>query len=141
MSSGKILVDTSVWIDFFNGKQGPQVEYLARGIREDQPLCLCPVIIQEILQGITSDDYFEQVKSNLLAFPMLQWDPVEAGIAAARLYRSLRKKGITIRKSNDCLIAAFAREMDAAVLHIDRDFSLMARAGVINEVVPGGGPA
>lgn len=132
--SGGVLVDTSVWIPFFNGIESPQVEYLKQGIQEDQPLYLCPVIIQEILQGIRSEEEYENVKDSILAFPVPDWRPIEASISAAQLYRSLRKKGITIRKSNDCLIAAFAQQFDLAVLHIGRDFSLMAGQGVIRTV-------
>lgn len=134
MHSG-VLIDTSVWIQFFNGIKSSQVDYLKKSIQEDQPLYLCPIIIQEILQGILSDKDYESVKDSLLVFPIPSWDPVEAGIAAAKLYRTLRKSGITIRKSNDCLIAAFAQQYDLAVLHADRDFSIMAKQGVIREVV------
>ncbi|MCB0551478.1 MAG: PIN domain nuclease [Phaeodactylibacter sp.] len=131
---GGVLVDTSVWVQFFNGIESPQVEYLKQGIQEDHPLYLCPIIIQEILQGIRSDQDYENVKDSILAFPILDWDPIEASIATAQLYRSLRKKGVTIRKSNDCLIGAFAQKFDLAVLHEDRDFSIMAEQGVIRVV-------
>lgn len=78
MSSG-VLIGTSVWIPFFNGIESPQVEYLKQGIRDDQPLFLCPVIIQEILQGIRSEEEFEHVKDSILAFPVPDWRfaPVE----------------------------------------------------------------
>lgn len=131
---GGILVDTSVWVPFFNGVESPQAAYLKQGILEDQPLFLCPIIIQEILQGIRSDKDYENVKDSLLAFPIPDWNSTEAAIEAAQLYRSLRKKGITIRKSNDCLIAAFAQRFSLSVLHEDRDFSIMAEQGVIRVV-------
>lgn len=131
---GGVLIDTSVWISFFNRMENPQVTYLKKGIQEDQPFYLCPIIIQEILQGVRSDKAYENVKDSLLAFPVPQWDPIEASIAAAQLYRTLRKKGITIRKSNDCLIAAFAQQFDLAVLHIDRDFSIMADQAIIRSI-------
>ena len=95
---------------------------------------LCPVIIQEILQGIRSDEGYESVRDSILAFPVPDWNPVEAAIAAAQLYWDLRKKGITIRKSNDCLIAAFAQQFGLKVLHRDRDFSVMAAEGIIQVV-------
>lgn len=133
MGSG-VLVDTSVWVPFFNGLESPQVEYLKQSIQDDQPLFLCPAIIQEILQGIRSDKDYENVKDSILAFPVPDWKPIEAFIAAAQLYRGLRKKGITIRKSNDCLIAAFAQRFDLAVLHEDRDFSVMAEQGIIRVI-------
>ncbi|MCB9040239.1 MAG: PIN domain nuclease [Lewinellaceae bacterium] len=131
---GGILVDTSVWIQFFNGVESPQAEYLRQSVQDDQPLFLCPTIIQEVLQGIRSDKDYENVKDSLLAFPVPNWNPMEAAIAAAQLYRGLRKKGITIRKSNDCLIAAFAQRFDMAILHSDRDFSIMAEQRIIRVV-------
>ena len=131
---GGVLVDTSVWVQFFNGIESPQVEYLKQGIQEDHPLYLCPIIIQEVLQGIRSDKDYENVKDSLFAFSIPDWNPIEAAIAAAQLYRGLRKKGITIRKSNDCLIAAFAQRFDLAVLHSDRDFSIMAEHGIIRVI-------
>lgn len=97
-------------------------------------MSLCPVIIQEVLQGIRSDEDFENLRDSILAFPVPDWNPVEAAIASAQLYRDLRKKGITIRKSNDCLIAAFAQQFGLAVLHVDRDFSIMAEQGIIRVV-------
>lgn len=133
MGSG-VLVDTSVWIHFFNGVESLQVEYLRQGVQDDELLYVCPIIIQEVLQGIRSDKDYENVKDSLLAFPVTDWDPIEAAIAAADLYRDLRKKGVTIRKSNDCLIAAFAQRFDLAVLHVDRDFSIMAEQGVIRVI-------
>ncbi len=133
MESG-VLVDISVWISFFNGKENPQVAYLKQGIQEDWLLYLCPIIIQEILQGIRSEKDYENVMDSVLAFPILEWDPIEASIDAAQIYRSLRKSGITIRKSNDCRIAAFARRFGLAILHEDRDFSIMAGQRIIRVV-------
>jgi hypothetical protein len=134
MTPQACLVDTSVWIGFFNGQDHPNVDFLDQLIRDDVPAFLCPLIVQEILQGIRMDADFKKVRDSLLAFPILEWDPVEAAIAAAELYRDLRKKGITVRKSNDCLIAAFARQADLPVLHIDRDFSKIASGGFIKEI-------
>lgn len=133
MGSG-VLVDTSVWVEFFNGVESPQAEYLREAIRDDQPLYVCPIIIQEVLQGIRTDKDYEDVKDSLLAFPIPDWNPIEAAIAAAQLYRGLRKKGITIRKSNDCLIAVFARQFDLAILHSDRYFSIMAEHRIIRVI-------
>jgi len=124
MSEG-LLFDTSVWINFFLGKNCKEVEILTTYLKEDIPVYTCPVIIQEILQGIKSDYQFKKVKESLLALPCLVEDPVEAAIGAAELYRKLRKKGITIRKSNDCLIAWYALKNSIEVVHCDRDFDLI----------------
>jgi len=121
------LFDTSVWIDFFAGRNSKEVELLTRFLEEDAFVCTCPVIIQEILQGIKNENTFQQIKESLLALPVLTVNTTEAAIGAAQIYRQLRKKGITIRKSNDCLIAFYALKNGAEVIHCDRDFDLIFR--------------
>ena len=75
------------------------------------------------MQGIRSDADFEKVRENLRGFEVLEINAIEAAEGAASLYRDMRKKGITIRKSNDCLIAFYAIAGDAALLHNDTDFN------------------
>ena len=103
-----LLADTSVWINFFKGNKSKEVTILTTYIENDNPIFLCPTIVQEILHGINNDKQFREIKKYLLAFKILNDDGLEMAISAANLYRSLRKKGITIRKSNDCLIAQYA---------------------------------
>ena len=131
---GNIIVDTSVWINFLNGKESHHVTYLRSLIIENAPIYLCPTIIQEVLQGIKMDKDYEKVRDSLLAFPIIKWDPIDSALAAAQLYRNLRKKGVTVRKSNDCLIAVYAQKIKASILHLDRDFTAMAKANMIKEV-------
>lgn len=117
-----ILVDTSVWIDFFAGRDLPQVQILEYLIQTDADLALCGVILTEILQGISDDKQHQQVRDYLA--PLLRLEITEPiWLEAAELYRSLRKKGITIRKTNDCIIAATALHYKACLLHNDRDFA------------------
>ena len=132
----KIIVDTSVWIDFFNGRENEQTAILKQLIRDDGPIHLIPVIIQEILQGIRKDDQFNTVLDLLRGFPVLDRRAVPDAIGAAQLYRSLRKKGITIRKSNDCLIAYICINSDSKILFKDRDFNLMIQNSQL-ESAPG----
>ena len=120
-----IIVDTSVWIEFFKGEKSEKVEILVDYIDNNDAVYLCPIIIQEILQGIVSDKQFNQIKEYLLAFNILNDDPVIMAVKAAQLYRSLRKKGITIRKSNDCLIAQYGLTHSIDILHQDRDFDMI----------------
>ncbi len=120
-----VLADTSVWINFFKGVDSKEVEVLIRYIENDSPVYLCPTIVQEVLQGINNDKQFREVQASLLAFNILNDDGVEMAISAANLYRWLRKRGITIRKSNDCLIAQYAIKHSLQVLHQDRDFDLI----------------
>ena len=121
----RFLFDTSVWIDFFAGRNSKEVELLTRFLEDDTSVYTCPVIIQEILQGVKNEKTFQHIKESLLALLVLTVDQTEAAIGAAQIYRQLRKKGITIRKSNDCLIAFYALKNGAEVVHRDQDFDLI----------------
>jgi len=122
-----VLVDTSVWIDFFNEKaMSPTSEMLQKLIENNQVIYICPTIYQEILQGIRDDNTFEDIKNILQGFNMLKFNIMEVTNTAIEIYRKLRKLGITIRKSNDCLIAAYAILGDLHLLYKDRDFEKMA---------------
>jgi predicted nucleic acid-binding protein len=123
-----LLFDTSIWIDFFSGNDSEEVNLLTNYLKEDFPVFTCPVIIQEVLQGIRDDKSFEEVKDSFLALPILTENPVDAAIGAAQIYRHLRKKGITIRKSNDCLIAFYALNNSKKIIHKDRDFDLIFKS-------------
>ena len=130
-----ILVDTSVWIDFFNEKAtSPKSEILQRSIKNNDVIYICPTIYQEILQGIRDDNTFEDIKNILQDFNMLKFNIMELTNLAIEIYRKLRKEGITIRKSNDCLIAAYAILGDLYLLHKDRDFEKMANQFNLNLV-------
>ncbi len=122
-----VLIDTSVWIDFFKGINNRQTELLNEYLEKENPIFICPLIIQEILQGIRNDDEYRKVKSNLLNLDILSIDTVESSIGAADLYRMLRKKGVTIKKSNDCVIAYYAIYFGIHLLHNDKDFDMIAK--------------
>jgi predicted nucleic acid-binding protein len=121
-----VLVDTTVWIDFFADRNEPHVAALQKLIEIEEDLCLCGIILAEVLQGIRSDtDYIEtkDYLADLIFLPMGQ----ATFVRAAELYRSLRKRGVTIRKPVDCMIAAVAIEHDIRLLHNDRDFDSIAK--------------
>ena len=123
-----LLVDTSVWIDSFNHKiQTPEKTLLIKLIQNDYPIYVCPVIYQEILQGIREEKDFNEIKNILLQYRMIHIDIMHVTNYAVDLYRHLRKKGITIRKSVDCLIASYAILADMQLLHSDSDFTQIAR--------------
>jgi predicted nucleic acid-binding protein len=122
-----IIVDTSVWIDSFNPKiKTSEKEELEKLIQNDAPIYLCPMIYQEILQGIREDKTFENIKFILQQYKMIEIDIMDVTDYAVNLYRHLRKKGITIRKSMDCLIASYAIITDMYLLHNDIDFTQIA---------------
>jgi len=120
-----ILVNTSVWVDFFAGRHLPHVAALEQCILDNENLALCGIILAEILQGIADDTTHRRVRRHLSPLIMLPM-PETVFVRAADIYRKLRKKGITIRKSNDCIIAATALEHDCQLLHNDRDFTPIA---------------
>lgn len=98
----KIVVDSSVWIDFFNKKTSVRIEHLKSlllSFRWTSPVIILPVIMQEILQGIESSRHYSAIRENLEGFEYIQYDPYEFSIKAAEIYRNLRAKGITIRKA------------------------------------------
>jgi predicted nucleic acid-binding protein len=122
-----LIFDTSAWIDFFNGKNTDKVNLLASYIENNDRLLLTPTIVQEILQGIRDDKQYRKIKNILSYIEILELPQVEATISAAELYRSLRKRGLTIRKSNDCLIAIYAIEFSIKLVHSDSDFDLISK--------------
>lgn len=130
-----MLVDTSIWIGYLNGLINPKTEFLHQAILNDEQIYITTTIIQEVLQGIEKDSQYKKTKGYLLDFDILMLDQINAATGAAELYRSFRKQGITIRKANDCLIAYHAIHYDVAVLHHDKDFTLMARYSQLQEVI------
>jgi predicted nucleic acid-binding protein len=123
-----LIVDSSVWIDGFNAKaRNPEKERLKQLIAHDVPIYLCPMIYQEVLQGIKEGKTFAQVRFILQQYRMADIGLMDATNYAIDLYRHLRKKGITIRKSVDCLIASYAILGNMYILHNDSDFTQIAR--------------
>lgn len=121
-----ILVDTSVWIDFFRADDLAHVQRLESLIEQGENIALCGVILTEILQGIRDDRAFERTRTYLgflQLLPMTQ----EIFIEAAHVYRTLRAKGITVRKPVDCMIAATALVHQVQLLHNDRDLAAIAQ--------------
>ena len=121
-----ILVDTSVWIDFFAGRDLPRVSTLEQCIVENENLALCGIVLTEILQGIVEDTVYRRVRRYLSPLIMLPM-PEAVFVRAANIYCNLRKRGITIRATNDCVIAATTLEHGCQLLHNDKDFVPIAK--------------
>jgi len=121
-----VLVDTTIWVDFFREKERTkQADILQRLIEEENNICICPIIYQEVLQGIRDDNTFTEIKSILQNVTMINTPIMTVSDHAIDLYRSLRKEGITIRKPYDCLIASYAILEDIYLFHNDADFRQM----------------
>jgi predicted nucleic acid-binding protein len=116
-----VLIDTTVWIDFFAGRELPHVTVLEHLIKSREDICICGIILTEVLQGIREKSDYQKTKKLFNAMIFLPM-PYSVFLGAADIYRTLRRKGITIRNSVDCMIASVAIENDISLLHNDRDF-------------------
>ena len=121
-----ILVDTSVWIDFLRGRNTPSRSMLHDLITGDEDLCITGIIVTEILQGIRDDKANSETREYLLDYPVYDPSGVMTYVEAANIYRRCQKKGKTVRRTIDCVIAAIALENDLTVFHNDSDFDLIA---------------
>ena len=124
------VVDSSVWVDFFNNKPSSQIEKVKSLIPTTAAkgyIYVLPVIMQEVLQGIQDDKLYQIVEENLFGFKLIDYNAYEFALKSAELFRMLRKKGLTIRKANDCLIAAICVENNFTIIHNDKDFDHIAK--------------
>lgn len=122
-----IVVDTTVWIDFLEAKGTPFDLHLAEMIERGESLALTDLIYCEVLQGILEESNFLRVRGILRSYPILRMRGLDTFEHAAQIYRDCRKRGFTIRKTADCLIAATCLEAGAELYHNDRDFEAIAK--------------
>ena len=122
----EVLVDTSVWINFFNGIKSAASAILYKMLEAEDSICISDIILAETLQGFRSDEDFESAKTHLLLFPVYSLQSPDGYLKAAQLYRMCRKKGNTIRKTIDCLIAQTAIDHHLILLPQDNDFDKIA---------------
>ncbi len=120
-----IVVDSNTWADFFNGASNPQVQRLDIALQEEEDLAVVPIIITEVLQGFRTDSGFRRARRVLVALPVIQ-PTVDCHVRAARLFRSLRQKGITVRGAVDCIIAQTCLDVGAELLSPEADFERIA---------------
>lgn len=121
-----ILVDSSVFIDYFNGVKNWHTDEL-NNLLGNELLVIGDYILTEVLQGFRSDKDFKFAKETLLAFPCFSICNEEIAIKSAENFRFLRTKGITIRKTVDLIIGTFCIENDIELLHNDKDFAPMGQ--------------
>lgn len=130
-----ILVDSSVWIDYFNGRTTRKTDWLDAALGSEF-LLMGDIILTEVLQGFQSDEDFDTAKSLLLALPFMEMVGRELAIESAMNYRLLRKKGVTVRKTIDVMIGTFCIHNDISLLHSDKDFEPMQKYLKLKTVAP-----
>ncbi|MCX6118449.1 MAG: PIN domain-containing protein [Proteobacteria bacterium] len=118
-----ILVDTSIWIDLFSKRPKYKVS-----VDQLTLFVTCLPVIQEVIQGLKPGNSSEKIRDGMLALPRV-CDPlgIDIYLHAADIYKQGRSRGLTIRSSSDCLIAAIAIESKLAIWHSDRDFAQISR--------------
>jgi predicted nucleic acid-binding protein len=119
------LVDSSVWIDYFNGKATAQTGELDKLLGQ-QPLAIGDLILTEVLQGFDNDRDFNAAKRLLTSLTVVELGGRDIAIQAARNFRALRRLGVTVRKPIDTVIATRCIESRYDLLHNDRDFDPFA---------------
>ena len=119
-----IVVDSSVWIDFFNGRETPQTGKLL-SLMGNEPLVVGDLILCEILQGARTESHARTLEVELRKFEMVAMLNPDLAVVAAKNYRALRSQGITIRKTIDLVIGTFCIAHQHTLLHDDRDFGPM----------------
>ncbi len=121
-----ILVDSSVWIDYFNGITTPQTEKLDRLLGAPM-LAIGDLIVTEVLQGFRQERDFDQALKLMTSLDIVSLGGEQIALQAARNFRTLRGKGVTIRKTIDTIIATCCIENGYDMLHSDRDFDAFAK--------------
>ena len=116
-----ILVDSSVWIDYFNGRPTAQTDWLDTALGK-VPIVIGDLILTEVLQGFQSEKDFRTARDLLLRIPFMPMGGKELALESAGNYRLLRKKGVTVRKTIDVMIGTFCIHYRIPLLHDDRDF-------------------
>jgi len=121
-----ILVDSSVWIDYFRNAESKAAKKLHETMLANGDIAIVPVILTEVLMGFREDRAFRSARHVLLKVPQL---PVtnDTHIRAAVLFRSLQKRGITVRGAIDCIIAQTCLETSSELITLDTDFSAIAK--------------
>lgn len=142
-----VFVDSSVWIDHLRGIVSPGTQALHglldaldpdTGTDDPVEILVGDLVMLEVLRGIEDDRQHDLTRSILLAFPQVQVGGTSVALAAAGHFRQLRRRGVTVRKAVDCLIAAWCIVHDVPLLHADRDFVPFAAHCGLRPFAPAG---
>ena len=127
----RVLVDSSVWVDFFNGYDSPEHRALVQLLASDHSICTCGVVVAEVFQGFRKPAGRERLAERFRDLDFLEARGIDLHFRSADLYRALRERGKTIRSTIDCLIAVLAEENGCSLLARDRDMKIIFESGVL----------
>ena len=125
-----VLVDTSVWVDFFNGHRSPQAIALETYLDQGDEVATCGVVVAEFFQGLRTPRSIRELGRYFRKMPCLAPSEPKTYFQAAELFRGLRAKGITVRSTIDCLVVCLAAQHGYYLLSKDRDIELTLRSGL-----------
>lgn len=128
----KVLVDTSVWADFFNDHPSPEQRALTDLFTGFDEICTCGVVVAEVFQGLRKDEGRARLADLFRDLAYLEPAGVDLYFRAADLYRALRRRGKTIRSTIDCVIAVLAEEHGCSVLARDRDMETILQSDLLS---------
>lgn len=122
-----MIVDTSVWVEFFRGTGSSAQEALEARIRSGEQIVVPDVVLAEVLVGTTDHGVAAKLERTLMQFELEPAMPIEDARTAARIHRTCRQQGETVRSLVDCYVAAAALRLGLPVMHRDRDFEVIGR--------------
>lgn len=129
----KVLVDSTVWIDFLRGRATSQTVRLEQCLQNRDDLCCCGFVLAEVLQGVRTESEYVATKRQFETLVYLEDDRSTFELGAT-IYRELRRKGVTIRNSIDCLIAAVVMQHGVHLLENDRDYRFIDQHYPLNRL-------
>ena len=116
-----IVVDSSVWIDYFTGNDSPEADHLDSLLGQEL-IAIGDLVLAEVLQGFRADKDFREARDLLLSFHVVNMLDTTIALKSAANFRALRKMGLTVRKTGDSIIATYCIENRFPLLHSDKDF-------------------
>jgi predicted nucleic acid-binding protein len=126
----KVLVDTSAWVEFLNGTGSPEARAVDRLLAGDDDVCTCGLVVAEVFQGIRHER--EAIEGFFKKMTFLETSGIATYLGAADLHRALRRRGVTIRSTIDCLLAVLAAENGCDLLARDRDLRHILASGLVD---------
>ncbi len=127
----KVLVDTSAWVDFFNGYPSREREALAKLIAGEDEICTCGIVVSEVFQGLRREKARAEIERLFREMVFLEPAGIGSYLRAAEIFRALRSRGTTVRSTIDCIVAAIAEKNACDVLARDRDLEAILASGLV----------
>jgi predicted nucleic acid-binding protein len=127
----RVLIDSSAWVEFLNGSPSPTADEVSQLLGDEAEICTCGLVVTEVLQGLRRESGYPKVVGLFADLTFLDAAGLTTYVRAAEVYRELRRRGITVRSTIDCLIAILAEEQRCVVLARDRDLETILGSGLL----------